>query len=165
MNTGNSLENVAVPTTIALLFASTTGNIMPALQSQLPDMGSINPPMSNIRSIEKRAAAPASPKEMLLDLQKQTGLTWSQIARLFGVSRRSVHLWASGKPMRSKHEERLCHLVAVIRPYFADGSEQTKAALLDTRDGTSLFHKLVNENSGFQRTIVPAYSARELLEA
>ncbi|HQN10370.1 MAG TPA: helix-turn-helix domain-containing protein, partial [Thermoanaerobaculia bacterium] len=40
----------------------------------------------------------------LYELRRLTGLTWDEIARLFHVSRRSVFLWASGRPMSSDNE-------------------------------------------------------------
>ena len=33
------------------------------------------------------------------ELRRLSGLTWDQLARLFNLSRRSLHFWASGKPM------------------------------------------------------------------
>lgn len=51
----------------------------------------------------------------LSELRRVSGLTWGQLARLFSVSRRSVHFWASGKPMSSEHEEHLHRLLAMLR--------------------------------------------------
>lgn len=43
-------------------------------------------------------------------LKEQTGLTWDQIARLFGVSRRAVFHWAVGGKMNSFNIETLGYL-------------------------------------------------------
>ena len=58
-------------------------------------------------------AAPAG--AVIGELRRLSGLTWDQLARLLGVSRRSVHFWASGKPMAQSNEEHLRRLLAVVR--------------------------------------------------
>jgi transcriptional regulator with XRE-family HTH domain len=58
-------------------------------------------------------AVPAG--EAIAELRTLSGLTWEQLARLMGVSRRSLHLWASGKPMASTNEEKLARVLAVVR--------------------------------------------------
>lgn len=50
--------------------------------------------------------------ERLGKIHAESGLTWEQIAKLFTVSRRSVHLWLSGGRMSARNEE---HLVALER--------------------------------------------------
>lgn len=61
------------------------------------------------------APVPASASTSVAELRILGGLTWDQVARLFGVSRRSVHFWASGKPMATEHEEHLYRLLALFR--------------------------------------------------
>jgi hypothetical protein len=51
----------------------------------------------------------------LNELRRLTGLTWDEIARLFHVSRRSVFLWASGRPMSSDNETLLARLLAFVQ--------------------------------------------------
>lgn len=64
---------------------------------------------------EAFASAPATtaatiPAARLTRLKADTGLTWDQIARLFGVSRRAVHQWAVGGRMSSANTELLALL-------------------------------------------------------
>lgn len=59
----------------------------------------------------------------LKDVRERTGLTWDQIARLFGVSRRAVHLWAAGGRMTATNEETLVGLADVLSK-TADGPER-----------------------------------------
>jgi len=66
----------------------------------------------------------------IFELRRLSGLTWEELARLFEVSRRSVHFWASGKPMNSTNEERLGRLVAAIRKIDRGSGVATRAALL-----------------------------------
>ena len=63
------------------------------------------------------------------ELRKTSGLTWEQVAKLFNVSRRSIHFWASGQPLASDNEEKLNRLLGVIR-YIDRGSASLNRKLL-----------------------------------
>lgn len=79
------------------------------------------------------AGAPVSRPDVgpaIGELRRLSGLTWDQLARLLGVSRRSLHFWASGKPMTPRHEERLQRLLAVIGTIDRGSASATRAALL-----------------------------------
>lgn len=60
-------------------------------------------------------------------VRQLTGLTWDQLATLFSVSRRSIFLWASGKPMSAENEEFLARLLALV--HFMD-----RGSVLANRD-------------------------------
>lgn len=47
-------------------------------------------------------------------LRERSGLTWDELAQLFGVQRRTVHCWAVGARMPSKHTARLRLLTAAV---------------------------------------------------
>lgn len=63
-------------------------------------------------------------------LRDSAGLSWNQVAALFGVSRRSVHAWVAGSVMRTANSERLDALVGIAE-HSHDGSAQRRAALFD----------------------------------
>lgn len=66
----------------------------------------------------------------IAELRRRSGLTWDQLAKLFAVTRRSVHFWASGKLMNVANAERLSRLLTVAR-YIDRGSAQaTRAAIM-----------------------------------
>lgn len=79
------------------------------------------------------------------ELRETSGLTASQIARLFGVSRRSVNNWFVGRPMSSVHEERLSQLLATVRSLSGRNSMEKRAELLASAEGPSIFHQLLAE--------------------
>lgn len=82
----------------------------------------------------------------IAELRRLSGLTWDQLARLFRVSRRSLHFWASGKAMTPSNEEHLQRLLAVIRKMDRGSSDANRAALVATsEDGTIPFDLLVAE--------------------
>jgi len=68
--------------------------------------------------------------EALFELRLLTEFTWDQIARLFSVSRRTVHLWAGGGPMSRENEEHLHRMLGIIRRADRGRTGDNRAALL-----------------------------------
>jgi transcriptional regulator with XRE-family HTH domain len=65
----------------------------------------------------------------IAEIRRLSGLTWDQLARLFGVSRRAVHLWASGKAMASSREEHLHRLLAALRSIDRGSPDANRAQI------------------------------------
>ena len=84
-------------------------------------------------------------RKAVSELRRISGLTWEQLAGLFGVSRRSVHFWASGKPLNATNHERLMRVLDVIRDADRGTARSTRAALLDSREGTTAFEMLADQ--------------------
>ena len=81
----------------------------------------------------------SSPQAAIAELRRRSVLTWDQVARLFGVARRSVHFWASGKALSE-----LGRLLAVIRLIDRGRARETRSALMTALgDGTIPFDLLV----------------------
>jgi DNA-binding transcriptional regulator YiaG len=72
------------------------------------------------------------------ELRRFSGLTWEQLARLFSVSRRSLHFWASGKAMTPANEEHLQRLLAVVRKIDRGSASANREALLAVHDDDGL---------------------------
>ena len=72
------------------------------------------------------------------ELRRLSGLTWDQLARLFNVSRRSLHFWASGKSMAPSNEEHLQRILAVVRKFDQGSARANRAMLLGVREDGSL---------------------------
>jgi transcriptional regulator with XRE-family HTH domain len=66
----------------------------------------------------------------LAELRRLTGFTWDQLARLFNVSRRSLHFWASGKAMTPGNEEHLQRMLSVLKRIDRGSASANRAALL-----------------------------------
>jgi DNA-binding transcriptional regulator YiaG len=102
------------------------------------------------RSVEQTTAGALVPSAQpagaaIGALRRLTGLTWDQLARMFSVSRRSLHFWASGKPMAPSNEERLQRVLAVLRKIDRGAASANRTALLGVHeDGTIPFDLLVN---------------------
>lgn len=85
-----------------------------------------------------------STEQPVAELRRMSGLTWEQLATLFGVARRSVHFWASGKPMNASNEERLSRLLSVVRYINRGSARATRAAIMTAQaDGVRPFDLLV----------------------
>lgn len=82
----------------------------------------------------------------IAELRRRSGLTWEQLARLFGVARRSVHFWVSGKPMNAANEERLGRLLAVVRNIDRGNARATRSVIVTALpDGLIPFDLLVKD--------------------
>lgn len=91
--------------------------------------------------------ATSSPKvtqKAVNHLKKLSGLTWDQLAKLFNVSRRSLHSWASGERLKLYNEETLNRLLCTIQ-YIDRGSASLNRSLLlqPNNDGRLLVDLLI----------------------
>lgn len=90
-----------------------------------------------IRS-DSEPASGRSAASLLAEAHEVSGLTWEQIARYFGVSRRAVHLWASGGRMTASNEEFLVHLVRAVASVKHMTPSDRRQALLSPASGLNL---------------------------
>lgn len=75
--------------------------------------------------------------DAIAELRRTSGLTWDEIGRLFGVSRRSVHFWASGKPMNAANEQHLLRVIDIVRRADRGDARGNRAVLFEvSADGT-----------------------------
>ena len=88
---------------------------------------------------------PSSPQEMVNWLHEESGLTWDQLARTLGVSRRSAHAWANGQRVSGRNLERLSYVYSAIKSIDASSAEDRRHALFSpqTNNQPNLFDQLV----------------------
>ncbi|NJM76833.1 MAG: XRE family transcriptional regulator [Acaryochloridaceae cyanobacterium RU_4_10] len=77
-------------------------------------------------------------QETLNKLKRLSGLTWEQLAKVLNVSRRSLHFWASGKPISPFNEEHLSRLLATIRYINRGSPDINRGALLQSQQGSTI---------------------------
>lgn len=82
-----------------------------------------------------QGSEPKSTGSAIMELRRLSGLTWEQLAVLFGVARRSLHFWANGKRLNAANEEHLRRLLSAIRKTDRGTAEKNRAILLEDRDG------------------------------
>lgn len=81
---------------------------------------------------------PLPTASLIRDLKVRSGLTWEQLASMFGVSRRAVHGWASGARLNAHHTETLTAMRTLLRKIEAKGDPAaTRLALLDIASRTA----------------------------
>lgn len=82
---------------------------------------------------------------MVRDLQRRSGLTWNELARALGVSRRVVHHWAAGQRPSERHARRIEQLATLISSIGALSPDHTRARLIapgfDGRSQLSVFEE------------------------
>jgi transcriptional regulator with XRE-family HTH domain len=86
-------------------------------------------------------------RQRVAELRRLSGLTWEQMGELFGVSRRSIHFWASGKRLSASNETRLLRILDIVRRGHRASASETRLALLETTDGVSIFELLTQGKS------------------
>jgi DNA-binding transcriptional regulator YiaG len=85
----------------------------------------------------------ASTGDAIQFVRERSGLTWEQLSKVFGVSRRAVHLWSSGKPMNAKHEELLFSLANLVRDLPGASPQERRSLLLrPSPEGPSIYDQL-----------------------
>jgi len=89
-----------------------------------------------------------SSERALSELRRISGLTWGQLAQLFEVSRRSIHFWASGKPLSAANEERLLKALDVVRSADRGEAGRNRAALFASFEGVTPFDLLKQKQFG-----------------
>jgi transcriptional regulator with XRE-family HTH domain len=96
----------------------------------------ISPPQTSAGSpVTDPVTDPPAQAGALSELRRLSGLSWEQLAHVLGVSRRTLHFWASGKPMARSNEEHLQRVLGVVRASERGSTAATRTALLETRDG------------------------------
>jgi DNA-binding transcriptional regulator YiaG len=94
------------------------------------------------------------PGSLIKKLRSESGLTWDQLAKLFGVSRRSMHLWAGGGRMNSANVEQLSRLWGLIIALPGETPEARRAALLTPHGKSmSLFDELRSARASNQHDV------------
>lgn len=84
-------------------------------------------------------------------LKSESGLTADQLGRLLGVSRRSIHNWATGAAIASTHEEKVRELDSFIFSLPAYTPDERRNLLLDSSNGPSLFKQFASKADRPQR--------------
>lgn len=90
-------------------------------------------------------------------LKEDSALTWDQLRRLFGVSRRAVHMWAGGAQMNSRNEERLAYLEQIVSALGSAPLQRRDTLLSSPKGGgRSIFQQLALSVGAPQDTDIEA---------
>jgi transcriptional regulator with XRE-family HTH domain len=115
---------------------------------------------------ERNVLSTRSLSESVILLRSLSGLTWEQLAKLFGVSRRAVHLWASGGRMNSYHAELLRSVLSRVSAIVADTPAQRRERILAPGpDGRTLYEALLAERGRQRGVNAPTVPPEQLVDA
>lgn len=99
----------------------------------------VNSSVDHIGAVTAETQSEPADRDLVRWLHDNSGLTWEQLGRLFGVSRRAVHLWASGGRMNASNATTLHELAATVRSLPGDTPNERRAGLLRVQsDGASI---------------------------
>ena len=124
---------VRVPVLFGRMLAGTGTTSAQALPSETA-LRSPRPVEQTTAGVSIVVADPAG--AAIAELRRVSGFTWDQLARLFNVTRRALHFWASGKAMAASNEEHLQRLLVVVREIDRGSASANRTALLTSRGGT-----------------------------
>jgi DNA-binding transcriptional regulator YiaG len=104
--------------------------------------------------------------ELVRSLWERSGLTWDQLSRLFGVSRRAVHAWATGARLNAYHQELLTELTQLVAGIDTGDPQRNRDRLLAPRSGgPSLFDEVRAQRAGRSSDITGMLPPAQLLGA
>lgn len=100
-----------------------------------------------------KAIAHRTDRDEIVWIKEHSGLTWDQLGKVFGVSRRAVHMWANGGRLNEANAQRLREFASIIERLEAEtpgATPETIRARLNQieADGYSIVGRLRQERSG-----------------
>jgi transcriptional regulator with XRE-family HTH domain len=82
-------------------------------------------------TLGKAQSAVEAPGRKIAEARRLSGLTWEELAAVMGVTRRTLHLWANGRPIGAANQDRLSRLLVAMRTVERGTSRSTRAAILN----------------------------------
>lgn len=157
----------------ALLLFEQTPNVMATfLESRAPHlwMADAEPSVDNTPTdaLEVDANFPIAadartPAQIASDIHDRSGLTWEQIARALGVSKRAVLLWVRGGRVNSRNHEALQSLWQLIDVMRGDAEQHRNALLAPNESGVSPLAAWSRSRVEGNRINAPVLNAIDLL--
>jgi DNA-binding transcriptional regulator YiaG len=89
---------------------------------------------------------PSSTARGILAIRQIANLTWDETAQIFGVSRRTVHLWANGRHPSGDQERKLNRILGILGSQQNLGPSLLRERLMaSAQPGTLFFDLLCND--------------------
>lgn len=90
-------------------------------------------------------------------------LTWDETAKLFGVSRRTVHHWAGGRPAAADQERKINRLYGALRTLNGRAPTELRAQLMSSlRPGELYFDRLCQGDLNVVASLLAAYPEKRV---
>lgn len=93
--------------------------------------------------------------ELVRELRQLSGLTWHRLADMIGVSAKTLHNWAAGKPIDEKNLRRAGEIISMLRFIDRGSAEANRALLLNESVNGQVLLELVKagEFAGVKQAI------------
>lgn len=107
------------------------------------------------------AESPMSPQECVQEIRKISGVTWKEIASIFGVSQRTMHSWTNGENVSAGHDTLIRQVLERLRRIH-DGNAMATAYRLRSLHGDKPLLSVITKIplSELAPTAVPAHVTR-----
>ncbi len=89
-----------------------------------------------------------APYKAVMELRRRSGLTWDQLGQIFGVTRRTMHFWASGQPLATENERALNAVLAFVRAYDRGAANLNRDVILQNIEGRTTLELLRDGHYG-----------------
>lgn len=117
------------------------------------------------QSPEREVAPVRTDRDDIRWIHQASGLTWEQLGRIFGVSRRAVHMWANGSRMNSANAETLAALVRAVKAAPTLDADACRTWLLRPgSDGRSEIDHIRERRSNVFRINQPSLRAADTVD-
>ena len=137
---GNSIQIVAVSRLEPTTLIANTEDEMQSILVMLNDRTSVHA----AGTVEPAQVSTESVAAAVMEIRRQSGLTWQELADLFCISRRSIHHWANGKSVTSSNEHKVRRMLSAMRVLDRGNQRETRSLLLaeDQITGQRRFDRL-----------------------
>lgn len=144
---------------VSMLGSPTTSN---ANQSRVTTERTSSAPSNAIYTSTALEDTPSTARGILA-IRQIANLTWDETAKVFDVSRRTVHLWANGRHPSGDQERKINRVLGILRPYESLGPSLFREKLMTSwKPGTLYFDLLCrDEFEAFQDAFWGTDSSRE----
>lgn len=103
---------------------------------------------ASVETVPAVRREPLSDAELVSCLHERSGLTWEQLAKLLGVSRRSVHMWAAGSSVTSVHRAVMERLGKLLDDLDLPPDRARNRLFERGVDGTTLYDRFCAQRNG-----------------
>lgn len=102
--------------------------------------------------------------ELISSLHERSGLTWETLAKVLGVSRRSLHMWAAGSTVTPAHRAVMDRFELLLNSFGPLPSSEVRARLFDRSAGTAPVDRFRMERDGGKSVINgPVLAAHQMM--
>lgn len=99
-------------------------------------------------------------------IHDRSGLTWDELAHLFGVTRRTLYNWSTGAQVSASHARTIAAISRELHSIESGDSKLNRSRLLaPDEDGSTIYSKIASRHRSERSTAYPAYRPDQLLDA